>query len=92
MSHGLLITQRLLRNAAKIYETTIGNGAATSFTLTPGFDTEKCLVQVTKTADGEVVKPKVTINVTGGTQVKIDFDAGDAPTADQFRVVIVGLL
>lgn len=92
MSHGLLATTRLLRNAARVYETTIGDGVATSFTLTPGFDTEKCVVQVTKVADGEVVKPKITINVNGGTQVTIDFDAGDVPTADQFRVIIVGLL
>lgn len=92
MTTGLLATVRLLRNAARVYETTIGDGVNVSFTLTPGFDTEKCLVQVTKAADGEVVKPKITINQTGSTEVNIDFKAGDVPTADQFRVIIVGLL
>ena len=89
---GVLSTNRLLRKAAQVYETTIGNAGDISFTLTPGFNTEKCIVEVSKVSDGEVVGPKITKNVTGGTQVTIAFAAGDIPTSNQFRVVIVGPL
>lgn len=87
---GVLSTARLLRTSASVFETTIGDASNISFTLTPGFGTQSCVVEVSVAATGEVVAPKITKNFNSGTQVKIDFDTGDIPSSDQFRVVIIG--
>ena len=92
MGRGVMSTTRLLRKAAQVYETTIGNGADVSFTLTPGFDTQDCIVEVSVASTGVVVAPKITKDFNGSTQVKVEFEAGDVPAANQYRVIIVGRL
>ncbi len=73
------------------YSTLVGNGAVSSFTLTPGFSTESVTVQVFKVSTGEMVlSPKIIIGVNGNTQVTLTYKTGDVPTTNQFRVVIVG--
>lgn len=76
--------------AAKV-SALIGNGAAISFTITPGFSTEACVVQVSNASTGVLVMPpKITIGYNSNTQVRLDFPTGDIPTTNQFRVVILG--
>ena len=87
---GVLSTKRLLRNATRVYQVLIGTGVAESFNLTPGFNTSKCVVEVSKVSSGEVVAPKITKGVAGNTQVTVTFGTGDAPAANAYSVVIVG--
>ena len=87
---GVLSTNRLLRLAARSYQELIGNGAATTFTITPGFNTSKCVVEVIKVSTGEIVAPKITKGVAGNTQVTITFAVTDAPASNSYQVVVVG--
>jgi hypothetical protein len=78
---------------AELYSTTIGDGAATSFVVTPAVDTTKCLVQISDDVTKEVLggPETITLGWNSGTQVKIDFPVGSPPALDQIRVVIVGI-
>jgi hypothetical protein len=77
-------------NTAEVWTTTIGDGASTSFTLTPGMDTSKVIVQLSEVATGEIIggPETITIGYNSNTQVKIDFLT--APTSSQYKVVIIG--
>lgn len=87
---GVLSTNRLLRAATQAYKEQIGNGAAESFNITPGFNTSKCVVEVTKVSTGKIVAPEITKGVAGDTQVTIAFGSGDAPAANEYEVVVIG--
>lgn len=71
---------------ARKYSTAIGDGSATSITVTHGLGTLDVTVQVVEVATGATVDCDVTRGST--TQVTLGFSI--APTASQYRVVVVG--
>lgn len=77
-------------STAEVWSTLIGDGASTSFTLTPGMDTSKVIVQLSEYSTGDVIggPETITIGYNSNTQVKIDFLT--APSSNQYRVVIIG--
>ena len=77
-------------NTAEVFTTLIGDGGSTSFTVTPGMDTSKVIVQISEAVSGEVIggPETITIGYNSNTQVKIDFLT--APSSGQYRVVIIG--
>ena len=76
---------------AEIYSTTVGDGSSTSYVITPGMDTSKVLVQLSEASTGKIVggPEEITIGYNSNTQVKIDFT--EAPSTDQYKVVVVGI-
>lgn len=75
---------------AEVWTALVGDGANTSFTLTPGMDTSKVIVQLSEVSTGEVIggPETITIGYNSDTQVKIDFLV--APSSNQYKVVIIG--
>lgn len=71
------------------YSETIGNGSATSFTITHNLGTRDVGVTVRQTASpyAEVYAGSIAQAATTNT-VTIDFGAGNAPTSNQFRVTV----
>lgn len=68
------------------YATSIGNGSATSFTLTHNLGTTDVQVQVYDNGNQAIVEPD--LYVTNANQVIVQF--ATAPTNNQYRVVVVG--
>ena len=71
--------------AAKRYAAAIGDGAATSISVTHGLGTTDVVVQVRNTSTGEVVD--VDLTVTSATVVTLGF--ATAPAAGAYRVVVL---
>jgi hypothetical protein len=68
------------------FSQSIGNGTATSFTVTHGLDTDDVTVLVRKVSTGAAVFAAVTVD--GTASVTVDFIA--APAAGEYRVVVTG--
>lgn len=64
----------------------IGDGAATQYTVTHNFNTLDVTVEVYRNSDGKTVLADVLR--TSVNAVRIDFES--APTSNQYRVVVIG--
>ena len=76
---------QLTASAPQGFASDIGNGVATSFTVSHNFSTFDVLVQVYEIATGATVHP--TINRVAEDDVQLVF--GVAPTAAQYRLLVV---
>lgn len=80
-------TARANLGATTKYSATIGDGSATSFTVTHNFNTEDVVIIVREAAnDKYVVFPD--IRVTGANTVSVSF--GVAPSSNEYRVTVIG--
>jgi hypothetical protein len=68
------------------YAVTIGDGAATAYTVTHNLNTTDITYSVKEIATGEIVFTNVT--VTGVNTISVSFAV--APTTNQYRVVVIG--
>ena len=68
------------------YAVTIGDGAATAYTVTHNLNTTDITYSVKEIATGEIVFTNVT--VTGVNAISVSFAV--APTNNQYRVVVIG--
>jgi hypothetical protein len=68
------------------YAVTIGDGAATTYTVTHDLNTTDITYSVKEIATGEIVFTNVT--VTGVNTISVSFAV--APTSNQYRVVVIG--
>lgn len=76
---------QLTASAPQGFAQDIGNGSATSFTVSHGFSTFDVLVQVIENSSGSSVFPSITRSAED--DVSIVF--GSAPTLNQYRVLII---
>ena len=72
---------------ARKYSTSIGNGSATSYTVTHNLSTKDVQVQVYDNAS-PYAQVEADVEHTSTTEVTIKFAA--APTSNQYRVVVIG--
>lgn len=73
------------------YTATVGDGSATTITVSHGLGNIWVTAQVFQVSNGEQVYPDITVGLTTGTPngtVVLDF--AQAPTSNQYRVVIIG--
>lgn len=73
------------------YVASVGDGSATSYTLTHGLGAVWVTVQVYDNTSGKYFIPDHTVNLSAGTPtgtVTVTFPS--APSANQYRVVITG--
>lgn len=71
------------------YSETIGNGSATSFTITHNLGTRDVGVIVRQVASPYAVVYASDLAQAATTNtVTVDFGAGNAPTSNQFRVTV----
>jgi hypothetical protein len=73
------------------YTAQLGDGAATTYTISHGLGNIWVTAQVFQTSNGEQVYPDITVGLTTGTPngtVVLDF--AQAPSSNQYRVVIIG--
>lgn len=68
------------------YSADIGNGSATSITVTHNFGSKDVITQVRQNSDDAVVDCDIDNNTTN--TVVLDFAV--APTSNQYRVVVIG--
>ena len=68
------------------YAVTIGDGVATTYTITHNLNTADITYSVREVATGEIVFTNVT--VTGVNAISVSFAV--APTSNQYRVVVIG--
>ncbi len=66
---------------------TLGDGVAVTFNIDHNFNTKNVIVQVWQESDGAEIECDVTRTTVN--RVTLDF-IGAAPTAAQYRVVILG--
>lgn len=67
------------------YSQNIGDGTATNYAVSHGFNTKDVLVSVMEIATNELVIPDVIATTSGS--VSISFDT--APTNNQYRVTVI---
>lgn len=72
----------------KCYSTTIGDGSATSFSVSHGLSTQNVIVQVRMTASPYTYITPSSIEATGTASVAIAFSS--APTSAEYTVIIIG--
>ena len=73
------------------YTAQLGDGAATTYTISHGLGNIWVSAEVFQTSNGEKVYPDITVGLTTGTPngtVVLDF--ASAPSNNQYRVVIIG--
>lgn len=73
------------------YTAQLGDGAATTYTISHGLGNIWVTAEVFQTSNGEKVYPDITVGLTTGTPngtVVLDF--ASAPSSNQYRVVIIG--
>jgi hypothetical protein len=73
------------------YTAQLGDGAATTYTMSHGLGNIWVTAEVFQTSNGEKVYPDITVGLTDGTPngtVVLDF--ASAPSSNQYRVVIIG--
>jgi hypothetical protein len=73
------------------YTAQLGDGSATTYTISHGLGNIWVTAQVFQTSNGEQVYPDITVGLTTGTPngtVVLDF--AQAPSSNQYRVVIIG--
>ena len=68
------------------YAVTIGDGTATTYTITHNLNTTDITYSVKELSNGEIVFTNVT--VTGVNTISVSFAV--APTTNQYRVVVIG--
>ena len=73
--------------SAYLYSTEIGNNSANVFTITHNLNTKKVIVQVQETA-GEEDIILADVDIETNNTIKVTFDT--APTANQYRVTVLG--
>jgi hypothetical protein len=97
--NGLLITElapgvagtdavnvnQLTASAPSGYAETIGDGVATTFTITHGFNTLDVMVTVIEVATGA----HILTTVVNDTVNDVEVTFGVAPTASQYRVLVI---
>jgi hypothetical protein len=73
------------------YTAQLGDGTATTYTISHGLGNIWVVAEVFQTSNGEKVYPDITVGLTTGTPngtVVLDF--ASAPSNNQYRVVIIG--
>jgi phage-related tail fiber protein len=73
------------------YTAQLGDGSATTYTISHGLGNIWVTAEVFQTSDGEKVYPDISVGLTTGTPngtVVLSF--ASAPTSNQYRVVIIG--
>lgn len=73
------------------YTATVGDGSATTITVSHGLGNIWVTAQVFEVSNGGLVYPDITVGLTTGTPngtVVLDF--AQAPSSNQYRVVIIG--
>ena len=71
------------------YMQDIGNGTDSTFTITHALGTEDVMVQVRETT-GDKAVVLADIEIYDQMQIKIKFDPATKPTANQYRVLVIG--
>lgn len=71
------------------YTQNIGNGSLSTFTIQHNLNTEDVIVQV-REASGDKEFVLADIKVTSPMEVTITFDPATPPTANQYRVLVIG--
>ena len=72
---------------ARRFKTSVGNGSATAFSVNHGLNSTDIIVQVWNLTDG--TQTFTSTEVTDANNIAIEF--ADAPTASQYRVIIMEL-
>jgi hypothetical protein len=83
---GRAVTPAGLATFTRKYSADIGNGSATSITVTHNFGSKDVITQVRQNSDDAVVDCDIDNNTTN--TVVLDFAV--APTSNQYRVVVIG--
>jgi hypothetical protein len=73
--------------SVKRYQTNIGNGSLTTFTITHNLNTLDVHVQVVEISTGETIWIDVARN--GVNSCILTFGAGNVPTNNQYRVIVI---
>jgi hypothetical protein len=76
---------QLTATAPQGFAADIGNGTATSYTVSHGFSTFDVIVQVFENATGA----EVLAQVTRSAEDDVNIVFGTAPTSNQYRVLVV---
>jgi len=73
------------------YTEAFGDGSATTYTISHGLGNIYVCAEVFQTSNGEKVYPDITVGLTSGTpNGTVILDFAQAPTSNQYRVVIIG--
>jgi len=73
------------------YTEAFGDGSATTYTISHGLGNIYVHAEVFQTSNGEKVYPDITVGLTSGTpNGTVILDFAQAPTSNQYRVVIIG--
>lgn len=75
--------------ASRAYTTTVGDGAATSFTLTHNLDSLDVLPIVRGVASGDLTGTTPTVTAVDANTARVDFET--APTQGQFQVTLLAV-
>jgi uncharacterized Zn ribbon protein len=72
---------------ARRFKASVGNGSATSFSVNHGLNSTDIIVQVWNLTTGE--QTFTSVEVTDANNIAVEF--ADAPTANQYRVIVMEL-